>query len=218
MQSALIDQIHLLANCSNELRATIDINRNSVEMLICTIDISKEELQTATQLVNEATDALASHTSNQTLTQPPTSTPLQANSYTEIVRQTSHATAVAHCNSQARTIHLTHPHIDSDSNASLNNLSKDVLVKKANIALELAQKEDDAAPPPGAKFLLVRKTTHGSLLYEVDSEETTAWLRSTRGQQIFAAKFGTEVSLASKPFSVISNMSPYEYRLTTPTP
>ncbi|KIM52385.1 hypothetical protein SCLCIDRAFT_46563, partial [Scleroderma citrinum Foug A] len=46
------------------------------------------------------------------------------------------------------------------------------------------------------------------LLYEVDSEETVTWLRSTKGQQAFAAKFGTKVSLASKPFPVITEYIP----------
>ena len=50
---------------------------------------------------------------------------------------------------------------------SLNSLGKNVLVIKANLALECAQKETDLVPT-GAKFLSVTKTAHGSLLYEVD--------------------------------------------------
>ncbi|KIM57175.1 hypothetical protein SCLCIDRAFT_74650, partial [Scleroderma citrinum Foug A] len=66
------------------------------------------------------------------------------------------------------------------------------------------------------KFLSVRKTAHGSLLYKVNSEETVTWLRSTKGQQAFAAKFSTEVSLASKPFSVITEYVPVRLAIDNP--
>ncbi|KIM57125.1 hypothetical protein SCLCIDRAFT_29072 [Scleroderma citrinum Foug A] len=145
------------------------------------VDVSKEELQAAAQLFSKAADALTVPAPDQTHSQH--SIPLLwANSYAEIVRQSPHAIAVARCDSQARTICLTHPLTAPDSDVSLNNLSEDVLVKKANLAIELAQKEDDRTLPPGAKFLSVRKTTHDSPLYEVDSEETVTWLRSTKGQ------------------------------------
>ena len=209
-----MDQIHLLTDCTNELRAMIDTNRNTAEALTRTVDVSKEELQAAAQLVSEAADALTVPAPDQTHSQ--RSIPLPRASYAEIVRQSPHTIAVAHCDSQARTICLTHPLTAPDSDVSLNNLSEDVLVKKANLAIELAQKEDDGTLPPGAKFLSVRKTTHGSLLYEVDSEETVTWLRSTKGQQAFAAKFGTEVSLASKPFSVIMEYVPVRLAIDDP--
>ena len=135
-----MDQIHLLADCTNELRATIDTNRNMAEALTRTVDVSKEELQATAQLVSEAADALTVPAPDQTHSQ--RSIPLpRANSYAETVRQSPHAIAVAHCNSQARTIRLTHPLTAPDSDVSLNNLSEDVLVKKANLAIELAQKE-----------------------------------------------------------------------------
>ena len=157
------------------------MNRSSVAALTWTIDILKKELQAAAQLVSKATDAITASTPDQTPSKLPIPSPW-ANSYVQIVRHTSHAIEVAHCNSQVRTICLVHLLATTDSNTSLNNLSEDVLVTKANFVLELSQKEDDRAPPPGAKFLSVRKTTHGCLLYKVDLEETTAWLRSTRGQ------------------------------------
>ncbi|KIM50063.1 hypothetical protein SCLCIDRAFT_34709 [Scleroderma citrinum Foug A] len=44
----------------------------------------------------------------------------------------------------------------SDPDTSLNNISEHFLVKKADITLELAQKEDnETLPPSGAKFLSI---------------------------------------------------------------
>jgi len=62
-------------------------------------------------------------------------------SYAEIIRQI-HAVAVAYCDSQARIIRLAPPRAADDSDAPLNIVGEDVLVKKANLALELAQQED----------------------------------------------------------------------------
>ncbi|KIM62965.1 hypothetical protein SCLCIDRAFT_63544, partial [Scleroderma citrinum Foug A] len=61
-----------------------------------------------------------------------------------------------------------------------------------------------------------RKTTHKNVLYEVDSEDTVAWLRSPEGQRLFASKFGTEISLAYRPFSVLIEYVPIALELENP--
>jgi len=54
-----MDQISLVVECTNEIRVVTDINRSSAEVLTHAIDVSKEELQTAAQLVNKAADSLS---------------------------------------------------------------------------------------------------------------------------------------------------------------
>ncbi|KIM60415.1 hypothetical protein SCLCIDRAFT_67848, partial [Scleroderma citrinum Foug A] len=61
-----------------------------------------------------------------------------------------------------------------------------------------------------------RKTAHKNVLYEVDSEETVAWLRSPEGQCLFASKFGTEISLASRPFSMLIEYIPIALEVENP--
>ena len=95
-----------------------------------------------------------------------------------------HARAVARCTAQARTIRLTPPSNDSES--PLINLSEEVLIQKANLALELAHKHGGPIPLD-AQFIAARKTTHKNVLYEVDSEDTVAWLWSPEGQRLFAS-------------------------------
>ena len=124
------------ANIETVFCATVNINRNLVVVLTPMKDASKEELRVAAQLVSKAVDAHVEFTHSKTNPTPPNSS-LQAN---------FHAVAVAHCDSQARTIHLIHLPATSNINTSLNNLGEDVLIKKANFTLELTQKEDDGAP------------------------------------------------------------------------
>ncbi|KIM59690.1 hypothetical protein SCLCIDRAFT_125620, partial [Scleroderma citrinum Foug A] len=54
------------------------------------------------------------------------------------------------------------------------------------------------------------------VLYEVDSEDTVTWLRSPEGQHLFASKFGTEISLASRPFSILVEYVPIALELENP--
>ena len=54
------------------------------------------------------------------------------------------------------------------------------------------------------------------MLYEVDSKETVAWLRSPEGQCSFASKFGTEITLASRPFSVLIEYIPIALEVENP--
>ena len=206
-QTALMEQVHLLAEHVKELKKAKDDSDSLEAVVTRTFDVAKEDLQAATQHLNEAAESLVSaalEAGSQPAHPPP---PALGDSYADILKKSSHAVAVARCDSQARTIHLTPPQVPEDADNSLNSLGEDVLVIKANLALEHAQKDTDLVPT-GAKFLSVRKTAHGSLLYEVDSADTVAWLWSDEGQRAFASNFGTEVSLATKPFSTIVEYVP----------
>ena len=137
----------------------------------------------------------------------------QLTTYAAAVKHSPHARAVTHCTAQARTIRLTPPSDNSES--PLINLSEEVLVQKANLALELAR-EHSGPIPPDTQFIAARKTTHKNVLYEVDSEDMVAWLRSPEGQHLFASKFGTEISLASRPFSILVEYVPITLELENP--
>ena len=96
-------------------------------------------MHAAAQLVTDAVETLTSTTqrphpqsdNDDTLTTHPQST-----SYAAAVKHSPHARAVACCTAQARTICLTPP--PDNSEPFLINLSKEVLVQKANLVLEMA--------------------------------------------------------------------------------
>ena len=215
---SLTEQIDKLSASVQEIREATDINRRSAEALTRTIDVSKEEMHAASQLVTDAAEALTSTTrfphpqtdddDNSSTIHP------QLTTYANAVKHSPHARAVACCTAQARTIRLT-PLPSDDSGHSLTDLSEEILVQKANLALELAR-EHGSPIPHDAQFISARKTAHKNVLYEVDSEEMVAWLRSPEGQRSFASKFGTEISLASRPFSVLVEYVPIALEVENP--
>ena len=154
-------------------------------------------MHAAAQLVANAAETLTSttwHPHPQSDDNDISTTHPQPTTYAAAVKHSPHARVVACCTTQARTICLT-PSSD-DSEPPLINLSEEVLVQKANLALKLAH-EHGGPIPPNAQFIAARKTTHKNVLYEVDSEDMVTWLQSPEGQHLFASKFGTEISLAS---------------------
>ena len=173
---SLIEQIDKLSASIQEIKETTDINRRLAEALTRTIDISKEEMHVAAQLVADAAETRTLTTrcphpqsdDNDILTTHP-----QLTTYAAAVKHSPHARAVDCCTAQARTICLTPPSNDSES--PLINLSEEVLIQKANLVLELAHKHGGPIPLD-AQFIAARKTTHKNVLYEVDSEDTVAWL------------------------------------------
>ena len=214
-QAALMEQVHLLAEHVKELKKVKDDSDSLEAVVTRTFDVAKEDLQTTTQQLSEAADSLLSAAQEAGTRTDHPSPAASGNSYADILKKSSHAVAVTRCDSQARTIRLTPPPTPEGTDNSLNSLGEDVLVAKANLALERAQEETELVPT-GAKFLSVRKTAHGSLLYEVDSTDTVAWLRSNEGKRVFASNFGTEVSLASKPFSTIIEYVPAHFAIDDP--
>ena len=200
----LLEQINKLTASVQEIKEVADINKSSAEALTRTIDVSKEEMHMAAQLVTDAAEALTTmlpthpqsdDDDDHTLAKRP-----QPTSYAAAVKHSPHTREVTCCTAQARTIHLTPP--SDDTGSSLAELSEEVLVQKANLALDLAC-EHGSPTPTEAQFISAWKTANKNVLYEVDLEETVTWLRSPEGQHLFASKFSAEVSLASRPFSVL---------------
>ena len=70
---------------------------------------------------------------------------------------------------------FTLPPPSDDTGSSLAELSEEVLVQKANLALDLAH-EHGSPTPPKAQFISAQKTANKIVLYEVNTEETVAWL------------------------------------------
>ncbi|KIM50627.1 hypothetical protein SCLCIDRAFT_34116 [Scleroderma citrinum Foug A] len=172
----LLEQIDKLTASVQEIKEAADINKSSAEALTRTIDVSKEEMHMATQLVADAAEALTTtlpthpqsdDDDDHTLAKRP-----QPTSYATAVKHSPHARAVAHCTAQTRTICLTPP--SDDTGSSLAELSEEVLIQKANLALDLAC-EHGSPTPPEAQFISAQKTANKNVLYEVNSEETVAW-------------------------------------------
>lgn len=110
---SLSEQINKLTISAQEIKEPTDINRRSTEAPTRPIDVSKEEMHTAAQVVADAAEALttaAQASLDEVRTQ---SRQTRPDSHAEAAKRSPHAKAVACCTSQARTIYLTPPSDDS---------------------------------------------------------------------------------------------------------
>ena len=195
-------QIDRLTMIVDEIKAATDSNSKSAATIAELTESTKKELESTSLNVSRAANA---HTSNLASSpSPPSATGPQKASYADIARYSTHAKATALCESQTRTVRITP---SQDSAPSWEDLTELVLVEKANEALDLARTTTEDIPTD-AKFLSARKSKSGSILYEVNTEEAAAWLRSPEGRVLFTANFGPDVSLETRPFSIIAEYVP----------
>ena len=138
---------------------------------------------------------------------PPTTLtpPSQAFLYADAAKQKLPMIATARCLAQTKTVRISPP-LDNPT-ASFKDLDEDVLVEKANVTLELMCTSDPTVPEV-VLFISAKKTTHGQILYKVDSSQTADWLRSPDRSRAFISKFGSNVMLATKPFPILIEYVP----------
>jgi len=201
----LEDQVTLLNTCIKELREAINLNNSSATIITWVIDEVKEDLHNTAQYMTTTTEELVD-AAKSTPTQP--SPPSQAFTHADAARQKLPSMAAAKCLAQTKTIKIIPP--CNDPTASFKDLEENILIEKANIALELIRNLDTTLPED-AEFISARKTSQGHILYEVDSVETVEWLRSPEGSKIFISKFGSDVSLAAKPFPILVEFVPIHF-------
>ena len=195
-------QIDRLTTIVDEIKAATDSNNKSAGTIAELAESTKKELESASLNVSCAANAHASNLASSP--SPPPATGPQKASYADIARYSSHAKATALCESQTRTVRITP---SQDGAPSWEDLTELVLMEKANKALDLARTTTEDTPTD-AKFLSARKSKSGSILYEVNTEEAAAWLRSPEGRALFTANFGPDVSLETRPFSIIAEYVP----------
>ena len=195
-------KIDRLATIVDEIKAATDSNSKVATTIAELAESTKKELESTSLNVSRTADAHASNLASSP--SPPSAISPQKASYADIARHSTHARATALCESQTRTVHITP---SQDSAPSWEDLTEIVLVEKANKALDLARTSTEDIPTD-AKFLSARKSKSGSILYEVNTEEAAAWLRSPEGRVLFTANFGPDVSLETHPFSIIAEYVP----------
>ena len=202
--SALKEQIDRLASTTDEIQTASSANIASAISIATLVDNTKQDLKKASLSLAQASEAHAlSHSS---------SPPLQKPTYASVAKHNAHDRATALCESQTRTVRITP---SQEGPSSFNDLDEEVLLEKANNALDRLRSISSDIPP-SAKFLSARRTKSGSILYEVDSPETAAWLRTPKGQLSFTANFGPDVSLATKPFPVLAEYVPIRTLIEDP--
>lgn len=204
LSSILKEQVDRLIATTDEIRTASSANTTAAVTLAELVDNTKQELKNASHNLAHATEAHASSHSVSPL--------LQKASYANVVNQKAHDRATARCESQTCTVRITP---SQSGPSSINDLDKEVLVEKANKALDLLRGTSTDIPSK-AKFLSARKAKTGSILYEVNSEETAAWIRTPEGRRSFTAHFGPDVSLATKPFPVIAEYVPVRTTIDDP--
>ena len=207
----LEDQVTLLNTCIKELREVIDLNNLSATIITRVIDEVKEDLHSTAQYMTTTAEELVDAAKNAP-TQP--LPPSQAFTYADAARQKLPSMAAAKCLVQTKTIKIMPPH--NDPTASFKDLDENILIKKASLTLELIRKLDTTLPED-VEFISARKTSQGHILYKVDSVETAEWLRSPEGSKVFISKFGSDVSLAAKPFPILVEFVPIHFNTDEPS-
>lgn len=175
------------------------------------IDVAKEELHSTAEYMSTTAEELT-EAAKITPSHPPL--PPQAFTYADATKQKLPTIAAAKCLAQTKTVRISPP-LD-DPAASFKDLNEDVLIEKANTALELIRTEDPTVPED-AQFISARKINHGQVLYEVNSSQTADWLRSPDGAKAFISKFGPNITLATKPFPVLVEYVPIRFDIDDPS-
>ena len=209
----LENQVSLLGACIKELCEVVDRNNLSANIITQVIEEVKDDLHTMVQYMTETAEELVA--AAKLAPTPSPQPPSQAFTYADTAQQKLPTVAAAKCLAQTKILKTTPPR--DDPTASFKDLNKDVLLQKANLTLELIRKLGDTMLPNEADFILARKTAQGHILYEVDSVEMAEWLRSAEGTKIFVSKFGSDISLATKPFLILVEFVPIHFSTDDPS-
>ena len=205
---ALDEQLTLLSTYLTDFRSLLNQGKSSSADLTLLVSTTQESLQASSQKIESTANDLrarAAHLANQ----PPSAFP--PHTYADTTRSGAPPVAVAKCFSQSRTIRISPPPGDN----SLADLNEEFLVKKANLALDLAR-PTALDLPVDAEFISARRTAQGHILYLVESDATATWLRSPTGMKEFTSNFGAEVSLSTKPFPVLVEFVPIQFNPDDP--
>ena len=209
---SLESQISLLGTYVEALCEVTALNTSSASVITWVIDDVKDDLHNTVQYMSTTADELVEAAKNTPSLHP--TPPPQAFSYADATEQKLPTIAAAKCLVQTKMVRISPP-LD-DPSASLKDLDEDVLVQKANTALELVH-IDDPTIPEEVQFVSARKTNHGQVLYEVDSSQTADWLCLPDGAKAFTSKFGPNVMLATKLFSVLIEYVPIHFNTDDPS-
>ena len=191
----------------------VDRNNSSANVITRVIEEVKDDLHTTVQYMTETAEELVA--AAKLAPTPSPQPPSQAFTYADAAQQKLHTVAAAKCLAQTKIVKITPPW--DDPTASFKDLNEDVLLEKANLTLELIRKLGDTMLPDEADFISARKTAQGHILYEVDSVEMAEWLWSAEGTKIFVSKFGSDVSLATKPFPILVEFVPIHFSTDNPS-
>jgi len=205
-------QITLLGTYVQALREVTSLNTSSASALTRIVDEAKDDLHNAAQHLSSSAEELIDAAKS-----PPPQHPFpphQAFTYADAARQKLLTIATEKCLAQTKTVRISPP--PNDPTASFKDLNENILLEKANMTLVLVR-ESDPTVPTEAEFISARKTTHGQVLYEVDSPETADWLRSPEGSKAFTAKFRSDVMLAVKPFPTLVELVPIRLDIDNPS-
>jgi len=208
--NALGCQIALLGTYVQALREITTLNTSSASALTRVIDVARDDLHNTAQHLSSSAEELIDAAKS-----PPPQHPLPPHqaTYADAARQKPPTIATEKCLAQTKTIRISPPL--NDPTASFNNLNEDILLRKANMTLNLVH-ESDLTVPTEAEFISARKTAHGQVLYEVNSPETADWLRSPEGSKAFTAKFGSDITLTIKPFPTLVELVPIHLNTDDP--
>jgi hypothetical protein len=93
---------------------------------------------------------------------------------------------------------------------TLKDLTEAQLVTKATLAIELMVKNGLDAPKNIA-ILSARKLPHGGILYEFESNTSTAWISSPANRRAFLDHFGPEVIVKDRLYHLIVENVPISF-------
>jgi hypothetical protein len=98
---------------------------------------------------------------------------------------------------------------------TLRDLTEAQLVAKAGMAIELL-KNTGADLPVNMAIISARKLTHGGILYELNNQESAAWLNTPGNRSSFLEHFGAEVIIKDRSYQLIIENVPISFNPSSP--
>jgi hypothetical protein len=96
------------------------------------------------------------------------------------------------------------------ANQGLDNLTPETLVIKANIALDLIKATHNSAPKD-AKFMGAKQLAKGDILFDLNSGEAAAWLRTSNVKTEFMQGFGAMSDIKDREYSCVVENVPVSF-------
>jgi hypothetical protein len=91
-------------------------------------------------------------------------------------------------------------------------LTKEALVTKANMAIEMLSRVDYPSKPEGVEFVSVKKLRNGGLEFELNKDEAANWVKSEEVRRNLADKFGNSAEIRLQGHTILVKNTPLYFK------
>lgn len=121
---------------------------------------------------------------------------------------TTHATTLAREDTKARQVLLDR--VSTEDTQTGSQHSEELLLQKANLALEAMDDTTKTDAPTNPQFKGLRILPNGGLLYEMNTKAAASWLRTTRARADFLRQYdgGVAATMKDRSWQIFIDFTP----------